>query len=226
MINSIHARLHRPERGWDPVSQDHALTYGEIEWDQHADGRTALLDKLESLIGGFPGKSVLDLGGGPGHYTIGFAMRGADVTWHDVSGRYYEMTASKAKEYNVSSKVHLSLGYLDEAAALLNRQFDFVFNRLCWHYAIADRSFARIIYELVRSGGFGYIDAVNSDYQKETQGRGLRLRNFLNDRCSLKIGHPCPPRGRVADLLQRNPMKRIIIDYDRPANDCIFFEKA
>src|SRR4051812_35635270 len=71
VINLLHSRLHRPESGWDPVPQGHVLEYGTHEWASGADAR--LLDELEQRIGGFAGKQVLDLGGGPGQYSVAFA---------------------------------------------------------------------------------------------------------------------------------------------------------
>lgn len=64
MINRLHARMHRPERGWDPVPPGHASTYAENEWC--AGVREELLDELDTWVGGLEGKRVLDLGGGAG----------------------------------------------------------------------------------------------------------------------------------------------------------------
>ncbi|MGH8511738.1 MAG: hypothetical protein ACREU8_10280 [Gammaproteobacteria bacterium] len=80
MINCPHARFHRPEEGWDPVPLEHAVKYGAGEWQAVND---AVLDELEQWIGGFGGKRILDLGGAPGQYSIAFAKRGGEVTWHE-----------------------------------------------------------------------------------------------------------------------------------------------
>ena len=154
MINRLHSWFYRPEKGWDPVPQAHVIQYGSHEWS--AGVQEALLDELEKRIGGFAGKEVLDLGGGPGHYTIAFAKRGARVTWYDVSKNYRDFVKEKAREAGVN--VEFVLGYMDDGARVLNRQFDLVFNRICWSYCIDDSSFAAVVYSLIRPGGWAYID--------------------------------------------------------------------
>jgi 2-polyprenyl-3-methyl-5-hydroxy-6-metoxy-1,4-benzoquinol methylase len=166
LINWLSSQLHRPEKGWDPVPSSHVQTYGDAEW--RAGARTETLDLLEKWLGGFAGKSVLDLGGGPGQYTIAFAKRGANVSWHDVSARYRDYTSRRADEAGV--KVSFSVGYMDEASSILGRKFDLVFNRICWCYGRGDRSFADTFWDLVAPGGIGYIDtaADRSGYAKSS----------------------------------------------------------
>jgi SAM-dependent methyltransferase len=223
MINRLHATLHRPDKGWDPVPAAHAASYGAGEWS-HIDH--ALLDELDTRICGFAGKSVLDLGGGPGQYTMAMAQRGARVTWHDVSRTYLEMSRGRAESLGLTGKVTFSLGYLDEAPRLLDERFDLVFNRICWYYGFGDRSFAAVVFELVKPGGFGYIDTTHSDYQREQLSTVARLRTWLNDHGAIKIGHPYPPRGRLARLFLRHPVEQLTVDYRTPTNDKILFRKA
>jgi len=94
VINKIHARIYRPERGWDPVPADYAQQYAEAVWRQVDE---AWLDVLARRIGGFEGKEVLDLGGGPGQYSVAFAKRGASVTWLDVSRNYMRIAQETAQ---------------------------------------------------------------------------------------------------------------------------------
>ncbi len=98
-----------------PGNTGGAASYGAGEWS-HIDH--ALLDELDTRICGFAGKSVLDLGGGPGQYTMAMAQRGARVTWHDVSRTYLEMSRGRAESLGLTGKVTFSLGYLDEAPRL------------------------------------------------------------------------------------------------------------
>jgi len=221
VINGLHSRLHRPENGWDPVPQDHVLEYGAHEWASGADMR--LLDELEQRVGGFAGKQVLDLGGGPGQYSVAFARRGARVTWLDVSARYRDFARHKADEAQVS--IEFVLGYMDEADRLTNRQFDLVFNRICWYYCISDAAFAEVVYRLVAPGGWAYVDTNHSGVGRENASLATRTRIWLNDRLSFKIGHPFPPRGRVASLFLRRPHEQLIADY-QPRNDRILLQKA
>lgn len=223
MINRLHARFHRPESGWDPVPAEHAARYGAGEWSSidHV-----LLDNLDKWTGGFAGKSVLDLGGGPGQYTVAMAQRGARVTWHDVSRTYMNMSRSRAGALGLADQIRFSIGYLDDAPQLLGERFDLVFNRICWYYGFGDRSFAEVVYGLVKPGGFGYVDTTHSGYRREQLSKRARLRTWLNDCTAIKIGHPYPPRGRLARLFLRHRIEYLNVDYRTPTNDRILFQRA
>lgn len=222
MINRLHARLHRPENGWDPVPLEHAARYGAAEWQTVDD---VLLEELEQWVGGFQDKRILDMGGGPGQYSVAFAKRGGQVTWHDVSRTYRDMAQEKAKQFAVTDKIQFSLGYMDEAPDLLSEAYDFVFNRLCWYYGLGDRSFAAVIYRMVSPGGFCYIDTTHSGYKRGQLSASALLRTWLNDTLAIKVGHPYPPHGRIARLIQAYPLKRLLLDYRSLTNDRIQFEK-
>ncbi|HEU5295305.1 MAG TPA: class I SAM-dependent methyltransferase [Burkholderiaceae bacterium] len=223
MINFVNARLHRPERGWDPIPPSYAADYSNEQWSTIDHG---LLDDLEKRVGGFAGKTILDLGGGPAHYALAMAQRGGIVTWHDVSSTYLELARRKADEFGLQYKVRFSLGYLDEAPQILSEQFDFVFNRICWNYGFADRSFAAVLYSMVKPGGFAYVDTTHSGFKRDQLPTLARMRTWLNDHTGIKIGHPLPPHGRLARLFLAFAVKRMTIDYRSPTNDRIFFEKA
>lgn len=222
MINKLFARFYRPENNWDPVSPEWASKYGASEW---LNLNVALLDELEILVDGFQGKRILDLGGGPGQYSIAFAKRGASVTWHDVSRTYRNMAQDKAIEFAVLDKIKFSLGYLDEAPLLLEESFDLVFNRICWSYGFSDRSFADVVYRMVSPGGFGYVDTNHSEFHREQLSASSKFRTWLNSSFSIKIGHPFPPHGRLAQLFLSYPIRRLIVDYSDANNDKILFEK-
>ncbi len=215
MINLLHALLHRPGGAWDPVPGDHADNYAERAW---RDLKPSLVDEFEERLGKLRGRRVLDLGGGPGQYSIEFARRGAHVVWHDVSRRYKEMTQRRAAEAGV--KLHYSIGYLEDARKFLSEPFDLVFCRLCWNYCRGDRPFAGLIYRLTRPGGAAYVE-VNT----ETFGapRGLRRLIYLFNRyLGWKIGHPYPPAGRVSRLLLRFPVSHAIVEHPSPLVEKIF----
>jgi 2-polyprenyl-3-methyl-5-hydroxy-6-metoxy-1,4-benzoquinol methylase len=223
MINNIHARIRRPEMGWDPVPLEHASKYGDAVW-QVVDN--VLLDKIENLVGGFAGKRVLDLGGGPGQYSVAFARRGGKVVWHDVSQTYLRMAQEKAVHFGVSDCIKFSLGYMDEAPIMLPEQYDFVFNRICWNYGFTDNSFAKVIYQMIRPGGFGYVDSTHSGFMINKLSNVARIRTWLNNQFAVKIGHPFPPHGRLAKLFLKYPVTRLEVDYSSPLNDRVFFEKS
>lgn len=224
MINQLHAALHRPEKGWDPISPQYAAGYGDKEWRVVDE---ALLTYLETLIGGFKGKKILDLGSGPGQYAIAFAIRGADVTCHDISQNYLGIARQKAIEFGVSDRLHFSMGYLDEAPVKLGHQtYDLVFNRVCWYYGFSDRSFAQVVFNLVRPGGFAYVETPHSTFNRSALNASARFRMWLNRALWVKIGHPFPPHGRLARLFLGLPLAQMKIDYTVPHHDRIWFRKS
>ena len=48
-----------------------------------------------------PGDRILDIGGGPGHYSIHYAKHGHDVTLLDLSGGNVRFAKQKARQYGV-----------------------------------------------------------------------------------------------------------------------------
>ena len=222
MINSLHARMKRPEKGWDPVHSNHVQSYAAGQWKAPIDEK--VLDHLDRWSGGLAGKSVIDLGGGPAQYSVALAKRGAHVTWHDVSGGYRDFARAKALENKVD--LELSLGYMDEAADILPKQFDVVFNRICWNYGLSDAGFARTVYRLVKPGGIIYIDTATSYWGNNITSGPTKLRAWLNDNLHIKIGHPYPPRGRVAALLANFPHDMMLCDYSEPNYDRITMRRA
>lgn len=223
MINQLHSLLHRPEQGWDPVPPRHTQTYAEHEWATLDD---SLIDWIESLTGALAGLRVLDLGGGPGHFSGAFAKRGAWVTWHDVSRGYKAFAQERLETLGLANRVTFSVGYLDDAARLLPEPFDLVFNRLCWNYAFDDVHFADVLHRLVRPGGWIYVDTHHAGALQDEASLSVRTRTWLNAFLGFKIGHPYPPRGRVAQLLQREPLSQLYVDYRTSANDRILLQTA
>lgn len=51
-----------------------------------------------------PGDKILDVGGGPGQYSLYYAQKGCDVTLVDLSGENVKFSLEKAKELNVNIK--------------------------------------------------------------------------------------------------------------------------
>jgi 2-polyprenyl-3-methyl-5-hydroxy-6-metoxy-1,4-benzoquinol methylase len=221
MINWLHSRVYRPESGWDPVPASHVAEYAQMQWEQGV--RQDLLEDLDKWVGGLEGKTVLDLGGGPGHYSIAFARRGARVTWYDISRRYRDVVQSQVAE----AGVHVTpvVGYLDEAPRVLGQAFDLVFNRICWNYGRGDRSFSSVVWALVAPGGVAYVDTTPDTFKYETLSATQRFQIWMNRKLCLKVGHPFPPRGRIGKLFARFPARRMLIDSSLPFNDRVFVQK-
>ena len=220
MLNHLHAAMHHPHRGWDPVPPDHLADYAA-----HAANTfdTGVVPMLEARIGSLSGKRVLDLGGGPGHYSIEFCRRGAQVVWYDVSRRYLDFARANARDAGVAIEFS-SLGYLDDARRRLEAEFDLVFCRVSWSYCMDDRRFAQIVYSLIKPGGAGYVECNTPDLAHP---KGLRkFQYFLNSRLWLKIGHPYPPHGRIESLFRRLPIADICVDYSSVYIDRVLFLKT
>jgi SAM-dependent methyltransferase len=217
-VNFLHSLFHRVELGWDPILSTYAEEY-ERHALKHVD--TSLVERVEALSGELTGKRVLDLGGGPGQFSVLFAKRGARVTWHDISREYQKIAKGHAEAQGVL--LDFSLGYLEEAKKFGKESFDVVFCRVCWYYCRSDRAFARLIYSLLKPGGVGYVEC-NTPAFANLKGWG-KLQSWLNEWGWWKIGHPLPPHGRIAKLVQKYPLERLALDYSSKLVDAVFFVK-
>jgi SAM-dependent methyltransferase len=144
------------------------------------------------------------------------------VVWHDVSRTYLEIARNRAAASG--AQVEFSLGYLEDARRFQSTPFDLVFCRVCWNYCRSDRRFARLIYSLLKPGGAAYIDCHTPAFARAT---GLRsLQSYLNSALRFKVGHPYPPRGRIASLFHAFPAERMSVDYASEWNDRVLFVKS
>jgi SAM-dependent methyltransferase len=217
-VNYLHSLLHRVERGWDPIPASYAQEYAARAWSET---RPAVVERLEQKLGGLKGKRVLDLGGGPAQYSVLFAERGAVVTWHDVSREYEAIARSRAQAAGVN--LNFSMGYLEAASRFEAEPFDLVFCRVCAYYSRSDRSFVRMLCSLVKPGGIGYIECNTPAFARPD---GLRkLQYWVNEHFYWKIGHPMPPHGRIAKLVQKYPMTSLALDYSSELIDIVTFVK-
>ncbi len=217
-VNYLHSLLHRVEDGWDPIPASYASSYAEMAWSERS---PQIVQDLDARLGGLSGKRVLDLGGGPGQYSVLFAQRGAEVTWHDISRKYQAICRERAAAAGVS--IRYSMGYLEDALRFLAEPFDLVFCRVCWYYGRSDRQMARLIDSLVKPGGVGYVECNTPAFSRPRGWR--RLQSVLNQYLWLKLGHPMPPHGRIAKLLQRGDILHITLDYSSPLRDIVVFTK-
>jgi 2-polyprenyl-3-methyl-5-hydroxy-6-metoxy-1,4-benzoquinol methylase len=195
MFNELYQLFTHPNRGWDPISSTYSASYADQAW---RDADPALISLISARTGGLAGKRVLDLGGGPGQYTVLLAKAGGRVTWHDVSHNYLKICQKHTREENVN--VDFSVGHLEEAGKFTKDPFDVVFCRVCWWYSVDDRKFARLIYSLVKPGGLGYVETDVFNKEKSTMVR--RLQATLNS-LGFKIGHPLPMKGSVPSLIRK-----------------------
>jgi SAM-dependent methyltransferase len=221
MINKIHSKFYRPEKGWDPVPSEHVAMYGQVEWSLPF---RSLVDKIENKIGSLVDKEVIDLGAGPGHYASEFAKRGAKVTWFDISRRYMEFCRSQQNDEMFKHPMEFYLGYLEESLKLV-KTYDFVFNRGCWLYGMNDFDYPSILYSLLKDGGWAYCMVNHLGYLAGKQiSLGNRIKIALNELLRIKIGHPFPSKKRVQCAIANQPFKKIHYDID-PNNLYIWLQR-
>jgi SAM-dependent methyltransferase len=217
VINWLHSVLHNPRRGWDPISVAYATEYGE---SLHAD--QLQVERFEGALGGFAGKRIVDLGSGPGQYAVEFARRGAEVTCIDVSATYLAMAEKRVRE--AGFKARFIPGYMDNLEKFTHNGFDAAFSNVTWCYCMNDLAFARRVYRAVKPGGLVYVQA-NIDSYEPTRSYQRRLLYWLNKTLCWKIGHPHPPRGRIAWAFSRLGAVEVAIDYRNPVIDLVLMRK-
>lgn len=212
----------KPTKGFDPVPKAFAEQYAANEYSKIDIG---VIEAIKTHLVDFQEKSVLDLGAGPGQYSIEFAKRGAKVTWHDISQNYLEIAKNKAKSENI--KLNFSLGYLEEARG----KFDMIFNRICWYYCINDYQFAKCIYDLVKKNGYGFIVVNNEKFlhQELAKETGLKkelikLSYWLNENFNIKLTHVHPSHRKLSRIFARFNFKHLQIE-QRGHNTLITFNK-
>lgn len=96
------------------------------EWerfDTHPSEFFITTKMMERLIR--PGEHILDIGGGPGRYSIYFAQRGCDVTLLDLSEGNAAFAREKAAQMGLPLKTFV--GDAREADTLIEGEFDHVF---------------------------------------------------------------------------------------------------
>jgi len=219
MINQLHRLLHDPAKGWDPVPGEWAELYAQKEWAEYD---PQIISLISRYCGNLAGLQVLDLGGGPGQFSVNFAKLGACVTWFDISQHYRAITERHATESRV--QLEYQMGYFEDLAKLPRDHFDLIFNRVCWYYCINDAHFARLIVQRLKQGGLVYIDAlVGFEAGSSTQ---RRLRHLLNCSLGYKIGHIRPPRGRIEQLFRSLGGEILYSDYTIEEHDLLIARKC
>lgn len=104
---------------------------------------------------GLRGGSALDLGTGPGTQAIQLARRGFDVTATDISEAAIRLAREKARKQGVE----ITWEQDDILDTRLDRQFDFIFDRGCFHVLDPEQrgEYVRIVSGLLKPGGYLFL---------------------------------------------------------------------
>ena len=97
------------------------------EWDRlktkHPHEKYITIHMMDRYVK--PGDKILDIGGGPGHYSIHYAGLGHDVTLLDLSDENVRFAKKKARQYGV--KMQALQGDAMNLSAFPESSFDVVF---------------------------------------------------------------------------------------------------
>ena len=102
-----------------------------------------------------PGCSILDIGGGPGHYSIHYAKQGHPVTLLDLSDENVRFAKKKARQYRV--KITALQGDALDLSRFTDESFDTVFLMGPLYHLMNEESRIRAVSEaarVLRPGGY------------------------------------------------------------------------
>jgi 2-polyprenyl-3-methyl-5-hydroxy-6-metoxy-1,4-benzoquinol methylase len=209
----------------DPVNHDYAISYSTHEFENFDQD---LLDLFLSYFNNIDGKNILDLGAGPGQFSIKFLEYNANVTWFDLSNNYLNIFLSKLNEYNFNSnKINYKIGYLDD----INGNFDIVFNRICWNYCLNDLNFAKKIYSITNYGGAAFLIINNEQFFFNSlikynflKKNILIILHFLNDYFNIKLNHSFISHRKLFKIFSNFQFTEFKITYYKN-NTLIYFIK-
>jgi hypothetical protein len=122
-------------------------------------------------------------------------------------------------------RANLLLGYMDDLTCLTSGGFDGVFSNVSWYYCMNDLRFAKRILAALKPGGVALV-RTSIERPGEKRSRVRDLVYWLNRRLYFKVGHPLPPRGRVAFAFRRLGGCDVDVDYTNPGADLVLTRKA
>lgn len=107
--------------------KEHYNENPKIEWDRlqkkHPYEKYITVKIMDKYIK--DGDSILDIGGGPGHYSIHYALKGHDVTLFDLSDENIKFAKNKSRQYK--TKLKAIVGNALDLSQFTDESFDIVF---------------------------------------------------------------------------------------------------
>lgn len=135
----------RPFPNWENLYQEQSVE--TMPWFNPA--LDADLEKALNQLN-LSGKTGLDIGTGPGTQAIALAERGFEVTAVDLSATAIENAKTKAKDLNINWQQD------DILNTKLERQFDFAFDRGCFHVFAPEQrqNYVSVVNKLIVPEGY------------------------------------------------------------------------
>ncbi len=102
-----------------------------------------------------PNSTILDIGGGPGHYSVHYARQGHQVTLFDLSGENVRFAKKKARQYG--TKINAMQGNALDLSVFPDNSFDVVFLMGPLYHLLEEKNRVRALEEATRvlkPGGF------------------------------------------------------------------------
>jgi 2-polyprenyl-3-methyl-5-hydroxy-6-metoxy-1,4-benzoquinol methylase len=207
MLNYLLAKFQNPNKGFDPISKKYAKKYFDDTYKLTGRIDRNLLELLKSTIE-LNGKKVVDLGAGPGQYTLLLAKEGAQVHYHDISHNFVKLAIEKAAKEGYSF-TH-TIDYID----YVNGPYDVIFNRGAFNYCFDDKKFIDILNNQLNKGGIYFGILVNENQVFSTKIKSwfskttlLYIQFWLNDLLNIKLGHPFTSKRKIKKIFEAAPFE-------------------
>jgi 2-polyprenyl-3-methyl-5-hydroxy-6-metoxy-1,4-benzoquinol methylase len=202
MYNFILSRLRKPSKGFDPISKSYAKKYFEETYGSKRRLDATLISLLKQYKT-LTDAEIVDLGGGPGHYSLILAKEGAKVHYHDISHNFIKLAVEKAE--NEGYSFTYTIDYIDHVKG----PYDVIFNRGAFNYCFDDKKFVQILYNELKSEGiyFGILVNENQSFRKEktpwlSKQTLFKIQFWLNDKLNIKIGHPFTSKKKIEKIFR------------------------
>lgn len=108
-----------------------------------------------------PGDRILDIGGGPGRYSVYYARNGCDVTLVDLSSENVKFALEKSKEMNVN--INVISGDAREVNKLVKGKFDHIFVMGPIYHLLDEKDRIKVLSEaitLLKNRGLLYVSFI------------------------------------------------------------------
>ena len=137
--------------------REHYDTNPQKEWDRlkksHPYEKYITIKMMDRFIR--PGDIILDIGGGPGHYSIHYAQKEHEVTLADLSDENVRFAKKKARQYGV--KITAMQGNALDLSCFPDDSFDIVFLMGPLYHLMNEENRTRAIQEakrVLKTGGY------------------------------------------------------------------------